>query len=446
MRFALRLSLPDRRGALSAVASAIGRAGANIVSLDVVGIADGMAIDDVTVQSDVPADILRRAGHLWLASMRLLLVGAFPYPHHHGSQVYFKEQAIALRSAGAEVSLLTYGSRTNPARISDGEPRTAEYWRALDGFDHRTAPDWTAPRSRRSGPSWTKPLADLGLAVTLRDAVASSNLDDAYDAIVTHNAEAALIALHTLSKRRPPVLYCVHTLLKNELSAYLRGPKRQGVLSPLSNSAATGPLSIGLDRVGFEIDRWLAKRVDGWLSLTQSSERVMRQYSAAPGLLAVPPIPDPELDPAPQNPKEVAERHGLEHGRFFVYSGNLDGYQELDILAAAAAELSNRNDRPATIVVASHTEAPDGLFEGAEAMRGVAFRRVESAKEMQALLSAARASLVMRRAVGGFPIKLVNSLAVSTPVIAFHDREWGLTHERDSLICDRQRPIRAVAD
>ncbi|WP_108668029.1 ACT domain-containing protein [Euzebya rosea] len=61
MRFALRLSLPDRRGALSAVASAIGRAGANIVSLDVVGIADGMAIDDVTVQSDVPADILRRA-------------------------------------------------------------------------------------------------------------------------------------------------------------------------------------------------------------------------------------------------------------------------------------------------------------------------------------------------------------------------------------------------
>ena len=33
--------------------------------------------------------------------MRLLLVGAFPYPHHQGSQVYFQEQAIALRSAGA---------------------------------------------------------------------------------------------------------------------------------------------------------------------------------------------------------------------------------------------------------------------------------------------------------------------------------------------------------
>lgn len=61
MRYALRLSLPDRRGALSAVSSAIGRAGANIVSLDVVGSIDGMAIDDVTVESDVDPEDLRRA-------------------------------------------------------------------------------------------------------------------------------------------------------------------------------------------------------------------------------------------------------------------------------------------------------------------------------------------------------------------------------------------------
>ncbi|WP_370325151.1 ACT domain-containing protein [Euzebya sp.] len=61
MRFALRLSLPDRRGALSAVASAIGRAGGNIVSLDVIDSVDGMAVDDVTVEADADADALRRA-------------------------------------------------------------------------------------------------------------------------------------------------------------------------------------------------------------------------------------------------------------------------------------------------------------------------------------------------------------------------------------------------
>ncbi|HUG87120.1 MAG TPA: ACT domain-containing protein [Euzebya sp.] len=61
MRYALRLSLPDRRGALSAVASAIGRAGGNIVSLDVIGGGDGMAVDDVIVEADAAPDDLRRA-------------------------------------------------------------------------------------------------------------------------------------------------------------------------------------------------------------------------------------------------------------------------------------------------------------------------------------------------------------------------------------------------
>ncbi|MEE8603528.1 ACT domain-containing protein [Euzebya tangerina] len=61
MRFAIRLSLPDRRGALSAVSSAIGKAGGNILSLDVVGVVDGMAVDDITVEAEVEPDLLRRA-------------------------------------------------------------------------------------------------------------------------------------------------------------------------------------------------------------------------------------------------------------------------------------------------------------------------------------------------------------------------------------------------
>ena len=42
--------------------------------------------------------------------MRLLLVGAFPYPLGQGSQIYFQEQAQALRAAGADVEMLTYAS------------------------------------------------------------------------------------------------------------------------------------------------------------------------------------------------------------------------------------------------------------------------------------------------------------------------------------------------
>ena len=45
-----------------------------------------------------------------------------------------------------------------------------------------------------------------------------------------------------------------------------------------------------------------------------------------------------------------------------------------------------------------------------------------------------------RRSLGGFPIKLANSLAAGTPVVAFHAEEWGLVDGRDSLIGDLARP------
>jgi glycosyltransferase involved in cell wall biosynthesis len=382
--------------------------------------------------------------------MRLLLIGAFPYPHTQGSQVYFQEQAIALRAAGAEVTLLTYGSGRKLASDDVARNRSAEHWRALDGFDHRNSPDWTSPDSLRSGPSWAKPLADLGLAMTLRDTIASCGPDDAYDAILTHNAEAALVALHALPRPRPSILYCVHTILGNELSAYFRFSKNKGNLRSSAMSGPAGLFSRGLDRTGHEIDRWIARRVDGWLALTQSSSCVMRQFSNRPGALVPPPVPDPERAHQPLCPVGVARRFSLEPGGFFLYSGNLDAYQELDILASTAAELADRTESPPALVIASHSlaqgGAPDRPPEWIRSMPGVEFRTVESAGEMQALLACARASLVMRRADGGFPIKLVNSLAVGTPAIAFREREWGLEHERNSLICPPDRPVIALAD
>lgn len=409
--------------------------------------------------------------------MRLLLVGAFPYPHHQGSQVYFQEQAIALRAAGAEVTLLTYASddshrskvsKRKPAETGPRNRLSLGRWRALDGFEHRTSPGWTSPRSLRSGPSWAKPLGDLGLAMTLRDAVASSQLDDPYDAILTHNAEAALVALHALPKARPPILYCVHTLLENELSAYLKGPKRKGFLNFVRAFGASNPMADRLDRVGGRIDRWIAERVDGSISLTHAADCVMRQFSQEPSALIPPPLPDPQLDSEPLDPLEVVSRLALDPGRFFLYSGNLDGYQELDILMAAVEELAKRSDSPPQIVIASHhldrhacrrDETPAngqhvmdrdsrrGITpEWAKSLPGVEFRGVESSAEMQALLYAARASLVTRRAPGGFPIKLVNSLATGTPVVAFHGQEWGLSHERNSLICAPDRPDLTLAD
>ncbi len=54
--FLLRLVLPDRPGALGAVASALGSAGADILSVDVIERAPGSAVDDFVVE--LPSDKL----------------------------------------------------------------------------------------------------------------------------------------------------------------------------------------------------------------------------------------------------------------------------------------------------------------------------------------------------------------------------------------------------
>lgn len=370
--------------------------------------------------------------------MRLLLVGAFPYPHHQGSQVYFQEQAIALRAAGAEVELLTYGRR------EDMPPEDPERWRALDGFVHHSPPRDARPRSLRSGPSLAKPRADLALRRALDDAIASkSSAGASYDAILAHNLEACVISvLQRVGEGRSltPTIYCVHTLMQNELSAYIKFIKNNDLDHDAAGSGPFGGrVKRVIDRLGAGLDRFAGQRADGWIALTRSSARVMRRHSLAPGATIGPPLPDPRHrffdDPGEGSPPAAP---------FFLYAGNLDGYQELHLLEAAARRLARRGGSVPRIVVASFD--PNVLAPGRRWAPGIEPRLVTGEAEMQGLTAAARATIVPRRAVGGFPIKLVNGLAHGTPAITFHDREWGLEDGTNVRVADPGRPVEGLAE
>lgn len=60
MLYLLRVLLPDRPGSLGAVATALGDTGADILGVDVVERAGGVAVDDLTVElpSGRPPDVL----------------------------------------------------------------------------------------------------------------------------------------------------------------------------------------------------------------------------------------------------------------------------------------------------------------------------------------------------------------------------------------------------
>ncbi|MFO0691166.1 MAG: glycosyltransferase [Myxococcota bacterium] len=424
--------------------------------------------------------------------MRLLLVGAFPFPPEQGSQVYFQEQALALRAAGAHVHLLTYG----PGRPELGLPQT-------------TLPAWAVPRSRRSGPSLGKPLADLVLAARLRRRVASgptaaSRAADSaetasasgrasgsaswdasenasgtaskrassaasstgFDAILAHHAEAALAALHALPRSRPPIVYCAHTLLGEELPLYFQSPRDQLV------DREPGASGRALAWLGGGLDRWIARRADGWVALTQTAERVMRASSGAPGRRIGPPVADPDGGRALPDDAALLAAHALERRGFFLYCGNLDPYQDLPLLEqvararAAAGSPERRTEargdrvRSLPLVVATHalrgaaTDPPGSrpvadaralAQVGRLAQAGVRVVPIGSAAEARALFAGARATIVPRRSLGGFPIKLVNSLAAGTPVVAYHGEEWGLVDGHEALVADLDDPVASLA-
>ena len=60
MRYSLRICIPGRPGALGTVATALGAAGLDVVSLSVVEQADGVAVDDVGVEGDIGVAALCR--------------------------------------------------------------------------------------------------------------------------------------------------------------------------------------------------------------------------------------------------------------------------------------------------------------------------------------------------------------------------------------------------
>jgi glycosyltransferase involved in cell wall biosynthesis len=114
-------------------------------------------------------------------------------------------------------------------------------------------------------------------------------------------------------------------------------------------------------------------------------------------------------------------RLGIEPDAAVVgYCGNLDGYQNMDLLLQAMAALRTRNrSRPANLLIVTHVADPG--FERAVAAAGLAgVVRVEVADGFSAArrgLEAADVVVLPRRKGSGYPIKLINYMAMAMPIV-----------------------------
>jgi len=331
--------------------------------------------------------------------MRLLLIGAFPFPYPQGSQVFAAEQARALAHTGAQVAIASYGS-------GEGElPPGVEWIPSSRGL---------APANGRSGPALSKLLADAALVATVVRAQRARRFDFA----LAHNAEAALVAAAAGRITGLPHIYVAHTLLAEELSSY-----------------APARYRVRLERLGRRIDRLVARNADAVIALSQAGLRALQAHARGPVELIPPGLAQRDA-PDAREQREACLGLGLEPGHFFLYTGNLDGYQELELLDAAAAALGP--DAP-PVVVATHDARGSHRFPSLQV--------VEASFETARALAFEAAVLVLtRRRTGGFPIKLLNYMETGRPILAFEGVAEGLLDDRTARLLPSTAGPDAIAD
>ncbi len=319
--------------------------------------------------------------------MRIALVLAAPFPSHQGSQVFVAEQARALEETGADVTLFCYGATGEASRGETDLPTV------------RTSAAVT-PQGLRSRPHPKKAIADLALA---RHLLRSARREP-FDAVVAHNAEATAAALLVRRFLDAPVVYLAHTLLCHELPTYGRASAARALAS-----------------AGGKLERFLAGRADAVVTLCEAASAALAPFARGP-VECIPPglVPGPEIGSDEQ--LGACKRHGLEPGAFVLYAGNVDGYQDLATLDAAAARI------PETRVVVATHDAEGADFAHLEVLE------IANPREVRTLLHACGAAVLPRRLPGGFPIKLLNYLEAGRPVLAHAGVAAGLTHAREAWL------------
>lgn len=329
--------------------------------------------------------------------LRVAVIGAFPFPLDLGSQIYVRDQVRALTRAGASATLLCYGTG-NAARVDD--------------IALGRVPRALSAGKLRAGPSWYKPIADAALVGTFIAAQRSRR----FDVALAHNVEAGLAALAARPVTGVPVVYVAHTLLGEELPHW--GP---------------AVLDRALAATGRALGRLLVRRCDGVLALCEIAAERFRTFARGP-VAMIPPGLDWKPAPSARDRSRTCERFGLSPGRFAIYSGNLDRYQDLDLLGCAATCIPEFE-----VIVATHGEE----LAAHPALRTI---RVFDHAEMRALIAAAGVAVLPRRSPGGFPIKLLAYMEAAAPIVAIEGVADGLVHDESAWLLPRTASSEEFAD
>lgn len=309
-------------------------------------------------------------------SLRIAMVGACPYPAPQGSQVFMRNTAQCLQSAGHEVHLVVYGygigTDHSDLRIHRA-PRIP--------FANKTAP----------GPSIAKPLQDITLTWKLRRVIEKHHIQ----LVCAHNYEALFAALLA---RKHPIIYFAHNAMSDELPHFF------------NNTQIT-------EEIGRFLDQTFPRRADVVIAphTRLAGHLVVRGCDQDQVKIVPPPIDAQRFEPAPLNTEGTPP---------VIYTGNLDAYQNLPLLFDAMKLV--RNKHPETRLIIATAAKAKGL--PAEIAPIMGFDALHRFLAQDAVFAAPRVSW------SGYPIKMLNAMAAGKAVVACESAAYPITHEETGLI------------
>ena len=331
--------------------------------------------------------------------LKVALCACLPFPTSQGSQVLTHAVAQSLARLGHEVHLVTYAY---------GESRVDMEYR------HHTAGSWIPARKLRAGPSVWKPLLDAAVAKKWLEVARASEAD------ILHaiNYEAALVGLWVRRRHRAPLVVSLHGMLDEELPFYFAGAFAK--------------------RLARRFGRWFMERIvpraDLVLTLNPRDAARLEEFGVSRDAAR---WHYPAVELAGELPRADEARRvlGWQGRRVILYAGNLDDYQGLDALAFAFREIADRRDDVILSVVTTSDPAPflrrlAGLRERVVVLLTADFEVIKRA------IAACDAFVVARPVSYGFPMKLLNALAVGAPVVIHRSCAYGVEHGREVWIYD----------
>ena len=357
-------------------------------------------------------------------SLKIAVIAPCPYPTGQGSQVLIKGLHETLGASGFRSTVYTYhlGDLRRPCRGSVVRIPGIPFYRKY-----------------RAGPAFLKIFLDILLFIT----VLRNQREVKADLLHVHNYEGLLIGLALRPFLGIPVVYHSHNLMGPELPSYFRNRLMRNVSR----------------RFGEWLDRTFPRRADHLIAITEPIEEFFLSNEIHPSsiTLLLPSISVEDLRlleevyssakarPVAGNRCGMARHDGASSmkglRKRILYAGNLDAYQDLDILLDALLRiLEKRGDVELIVLTGSQPRSFRDHPLARELGDHLRIILTDSFYLTARFILHSDIAVSPRISPYGFPMKLLNYMALARPIMVPAGSPHGLVDGESVFETDGSGP------